>query len=455
MNSWDSEQAVIDPAESVLAPRRLASDLLSRFVRIETAGSVVLLSAAVLALLWVNSPWGAGYTKLWQAPLSFSVADWSIAGDLRHWVNEGLMTIFFFVVGLEIKIECVHGHLRDRRAALTPVLAAAGGMLVPAFLYLLVARGASTPGWGIPMATDIAFAVGVLGLLGRRVPPAARIFLLTLAIADDVGAIVVIAVFYAATISWDWLGLVLVLLGIVVAIDKLRVRSISAYLVLGVATWFAMYQSGVHATIAGVALGLLTPALPLLRQREARMSATRVLTRGDVTTTELVRLRFLIYESLPVATRLQARLEPVSSFVVLPIFALANAGVAVDPASLERALDSQVTLGVILGLVVGKVVGITATTWAAARTGIGRLPAGTSWPLMAGVGLIAGVGFTVALLVAELSFPGQATLLEDAKIGILLASISSAIAGLLLVRLVSSPAPAEQCVGADSTDSRT
>lgn len=425
-------------------PRFLESDnLIARYVgrpvadylRVETAGSVLLFVSAAIALVWANSPWGRSYTAFWQTPMSLSIGDWSLQGDLHHWVNDGLMTIFFFVVGLEIKYELVEGHLRDIRTAITPVLAAAGGMLVPALIYLAITHGTSdTSGWGIPMATDIAFAVGVLGLLGNRVPAPARVFLLTLAIADDIGAILVIAVFYAAQLKWLWLLVLFAILAVIMALVRLRVWSIPVYLVLGVAAWFATYQSGIHATIAGVALGLLTPATPLVHEREARRLLSQSVSDRKLSMDELIKLKFLLVESVPVSVRLQAKLHPISSYLVLPIFAIANAGIAVHGDVLTSALTSHVTIGVALGLLLGKVTGICAATWLSVKLAIGKLPGGTTWPVLVGVGLVAGVGFTVALLVAGLSFAGGSPQLDDAKLGVLLGSLVSATAGILVLR---------------------
>lgn len=412
------------------------------FLRVESAGSVLLLAATVVALLWVNLPvdgWASGYDHFWHTRLTIELGDWRIEESLQHWVNDGLMTLFFFVVGLEIKDELVHGDLRDPRTAALPIVAAVGGMVVPALLYVAIAGGGDAgAGWGIPMATDIAFAVGVLGVLGRRIPSAARLFLLTLAIVDDIGAILVIAVFYTDDLALGWLALALGLLAVMAVLRVLRVWAIPVYVVLGVGVWFALLESGVHATLAGVAIGLLTPAVALLRPEVATEYAADALRDHDLDADELRRLRFLVGESVPVVERLQARLHPVSSYLVLPVFALANAGVALD--GLGDAVTSPVGLGVGVGLVVGKPLGIALACFVAIRLGIGRMPAATSWAQLIGVGAVAGIGFTVSLFIAGLSFADPA-LTDDAKVGILLASALAAVVGVLVLLTSSRRAP--------------
>lgn len=407
------------------------------FLHVESSGSLLLLSATVIALLWVNLPfegWASGYDHFWHTPVGFEIGDWRIEESLQHWVNDGLMTIFFFVVGLEIKYELVHGDLRDPRTAALPIFAAVGGMVVPAGLYVLIAGGGDTgAGWGIPMATDIAFAVGVLGVLGRRIPSAARLFLLTLAIVDDIGAILVIAVFYTSDLSLGWLALAIGLLAVMAMLRAARVWSIPVYVVLGTVIWFAMLQSGVHATLAGVAIGLMTPAVALLRPQVASDYAAESLRDRELDAEELHRLRFLLAESVPVVERLQSLLHPMSSYVVLPVFALANAGVVLGDGVLGDALTSTVALGIGAGLVIGKPLGIGLACFIAVRLGVARMPAGTSWLQVIGVGAVAGIGFTVSLFIAGLSFPGSEALTDDAKVGILLASVLAAVIGVVVL----------------------
>ena len=413
---------------------RLVARPVREFLRIETAGSVLLLAAAVVALVWANSPWAASYESFWHTPITFDFGAIRLEETLQHWVNDALMVIFFFVVGLEIKYELVHGDLHDPKTAALPIVAAVGGMAVPAAIYaVIVGTGEGSAGWGIPMATDIAFAVGVLGLLGRRIPSAARLFLLTLAIVDDIGAILVIALFYTDDLSLTWLAVALLLVGLTVGMRLLRIWVTWAYVVVGTGVWLAMLESGVHATLTGVAIGLLTPATPLLHESVARGYAQKALEDRHLDTDELYRLRFLLDESLSMVERLQARLHPVSAYVVLPVFALANAGVALTGGVLGDALHSAVTLGVAAGLVVGKPVGILLAAFVAVRLGLGRLPRHTGWGALAGLGAVGGVGFTVSLFIAALSFPTDPLLTEEAKVGILGGSLVAAVVGVVLL----------------------
>ena len=413
---------------------RLVARPVREFLRVEAAGSVLLLAAAVVALVWANSPWAEGYDAFWHSSITLDLGVLRLEESLQHWVNDALMVIFFFVVGLEIKYELVHGDLRDPRTAALPIVAAMGGMAAPAVVYLaVVGTGEGSSGWGIPMATDIAFAVGVLGLLGRRIPSAARLFLLTLAIVDDIGAIAVIAVFYTDDLDLVALGIAVALLCVMAAMRALRIWSIPAYVVLGVLVWLATLQSGVHATLAGVAIGLLTPATPLLQERVARDYAQEALADRHLDADELHRLRFLLDESVSIVERLQARLHPVSAYVVLPVFALANAGVHLGGGVLGEALDSTVALGIAAGLVLGKPVGILLAAYAAVRLGLGRLPDDTGWRMLAGLGAVGGIGFTVSLFIAGLSFPGDDVLTEEAKVGILGGSLVAALVGVALL----------------------
>lgn len=410
---------------------RLVARPLREFLRVEAAGSILLLLAAATALVWANSGWGDSYDALWHAHLTIDAGPLHLDESLQHWVNDALMVIFFFVVGLEIKYELVNGDLRDPKTAALPIVAAVGGMVVPAGIYLAFNPPGSggADGWGIPMATDIAFAVGVLGVLGRRIPSAARLFLLTLAIVDDIGAILVIAVFYTSDLSLTWLAIAIGLLALMVAARLLRVWSVVVYAVLGVGVWFALLESGVHATLAGVAIGLLAPATPLLDERVARDYASRALRDNTLDPDELARLRFLLKESVSVVERLISTLHPLSAYVVLPVFALANAGVELG--AIGEVFTEPVGLGIVLGLVLGKPVGILVTSFVAVRLGIAKLPENTTWGMVAGLGLVAGIGFTVSIFIAGLSFPGSDLLTEEAKIAILLASLIAAVLGVV------------------------
>jgi NhaA family Na+:H+ antiporter len=420
---------------------RLVARPVREFLRVEAAGSLLLLLAAAVALVWANSPWASSYDAFWHAHLTLDVGPLHLDETLQHWVNDALMVIFFFVVGLEIKYELVNGDLRDPKTAALPIVAAVGGMLVPAGLYLALNPPGSdgSAGWGIPMATDIAFAVGVLGVLGRRIPSAARLFLLTLAIVDDIGAILVIAVFYTSDLSLGWLAIAVALLAAMVIATRLRIWTVVLYAVLGVGVWFALLESGVHATLAGVAIGLLAPATPLLKEEVARGYASEALQDRHLDADELARLRFLLKESVSVVERLQSALHPVSAYVVLPVFALANAGVELG--AIGKVFTEPVGLGIVLGLVLGKPVGIFLASFAAVRLGLGRLPESTTWPMLLGLGAVGGIGFTVSIFIAGLSFPGADLLTEEAKIAILLASLVAAVLGVLLLLAVTRRAP--------------
>jgi NhaA family Na+:H+ antiporter len=374
---------------------------LQEFLTTTGAGATLLLIATLVALAWANSPWQDGYERLWH----LSLGSGSLRLDLRGWVSDALMTLFFLVVGLEIKRELLEGELRDRRAAALPVIAALGGMVVPALLYLaLTAAGGGAHGWAIPMATDIAFALGVLTLAARHAPPGLKPFLLTLAIVDDIGAIVVIALFYSGGLAWWWLAGALATVVAIVALRRVRAPGIVP--LLGAVLWLCTFESGVHPTIAGVALGLLTPAVPPPGAE-------------DGAATPLARLEHLLL--------------PWTSFVIVPLFALANAGVVLSAGALREAATSAVTLGVVVGLVVGKMAGITGASALAVRLRVARLPADVRWPHLVGAAAVAGVGFTVSLFVTELAF-GEAGLAAEAKVGILAGSVLAAGIGSLLLR---------------------
>ena len=424
-----------------------------RFMQLEAAGGLVMLVAAVVAIVWANSPWKAGYETLWETDLDVALGQLAhIHLPLRDWVNDAAMAIFFFVVGLEIKRELVIGDLRDPKAAALPAIAALGGMIVPALIYVAFNAGhEGSNGWGIPMATDIAFAAGVVSLLGRRVPSGAKLFLLTLAIVDDLGAIIVIAIFYTSELSLEWLGIAVATIAVAAWLKHVHVRSLVPYVVLGVTCWYALHESGVHATLAGVAFGLLCPAWsfydpsrfagnarPLVDDVEAK-HADGVLEHDEHEESEssLQELDRLVTETQSPLDRIVHKLAPWVSFLIVPVFALANAGVELGGATVGR-----IAIGVGLGLVIGKTVGVFAATWLAVRAGVGRLPTATTWTQMFGIAMCAGIGFTVALFVASLSFD-VAELNDEAKIGILGASVVAGIAGWTWLRAVSGRAAAD------------
>ena len=427
-----------------------------RFMEVEAAGGVVMVTAAVVALVWANSPWSAGYDALWETPVRLAAGSAAIDLSLRDWVNDALMALFFLVVALEIKRELVAGDLRDPKVAALPAVAALGGMVVPALVFAATNLGhEGGRGWGIPMATDIAFAVGVVSLLGRRVPTGAKLFLLALAIVDDLGAIVVIAVFYTDDLSLPWLGLALLAVGAAVVLRRADVRPLLPYGALGVGCWIALHASGVHATVAGAAFGFLTPAWSFYDPRRLAPRARTLVDEIDATTADEVldtgelerneaRLRDLVRlarESESPLDRVVTVLNPWVSFAVVPLFALANAGVRLSGDALGDALGDWVVLGFALGLLVGKPLGVFGATWLACRLGIGRLPTGASWHHLFGVAVCAGVGFTVALFVTGLSFD-DADLVDGAKIGILAGSVLAGVLGALVLRSAGPPAPA-------------
>ncbi len=421
-------------------PQRFIRPVL-RFTQVEAAGGLVLLLAALSALAWANSPWRQSYFDLWQTTLELDLAFLSIEETLRGAVNDGLMAIFFFLVGLEVKRELVVGELRDPRSAALPAIAALGGMVMPALVYLALAGGTAPRGWGIPMATDIAFSLGVVALLGPRVPVGARLFLLALAVVDDIGVISVIAVFYSGELSFSWLALGLASLLAVSVARQIGVRAMAAYAILAVFTWLAFLESGVHATIAGVALGLLTPARPMYSDEEYFRRASELLDRFKTAAArewaeervdaQALTLARVAEESVSPLDRLEAALHPWSSFVIVPIFALANSGVVLTGSA--EALSHPVTLGVALGLLLGKVAGISLFSLAAVKLGLGRLPPHTDWGHLVGLSALAGIGFTVSLFVAALAF-GDPELADRARVGIFAGSALAGLLGFLLLR---------------------
>ena len=404
------------------------------FLDTEAAGGIVLLMATLAAIIWANSPVAGSYERLWTTEFSLRVGPFAFTEDLRHVVNDGLMTVFFFVVGLEIKRELVAGELNSARRALLPAICALGGMVVPALIYLaLNAGGDASSGWGIPMATDIAFAVGVLALVGPRCPPAMKVLLLSIAIVDDIGAIIVIAFFYTNQIHPEWLLAASAFAIVIALLRTARVWWTPVYVVVGVALWYAVFESGVHATLAGVTLGLLTPALPVDPSgiRDALQDASSLAEEPSPAKVRATTLQ--AKELVSVAERLEHLLHPWSSFAIVPVFALANAGVLISVDAMRKAATSTVVLGVVLGLVVGKLVGISGFAWLAVRFGLGALPEGVGWRHVVAVSAVAGIGFTVALFIAELAF-GEHGIVDEAKVGVLLGSFAAALLGWGLMR---------------------
>lgn len=431
-----------------------------RFMQIEASGALVMLLAAVLALVWANSAWATSYVDLWSTRVTLAVGPFDQLSELtlRDWVNEGAMTLFFLVVALEIKRELVSGRLRDRRAAALPVLAALGGMVVPAAIYL--AFNAGTPaarGWGVPMATDIAFAVAVVALAGSRVPPGAKLLLLALAIVDDLGAITVIAVFYTDDLAMGWLAAALAAVVLALVLRRLDVRSVLPFVVLGALCWFCLHESGVHTTLAGVAFGFITPTWSVYNPSRFGRRARRIVREidGSVPPDHLVvgdyerlqvairEVRRLALDSEAPLDRLVHLLAPWVSFLIVPVFAFANAGVPVTGSVLTGAAADPVLLGVALGLVVGKTVGVFSAVWLTCRLTLIRLPPGTTWRHVFGLSVCAGIGFTVALFVGDLA-SADPDVVASTKAGVLLGSVVAGVLGWLALRACpASPQPSK------------
>ena len=424
-----------------------------RFLSVEAAGGIVLVAATIIALIWANSPWSAGYGGFWHSEVHLAIGDWfTLEHDghpltLAEVVNDVVMVLFFLVVGLEIKRELMAGELRRPRAALLPAVAALGGMVVPAAAFLLFnPSGDPSTGWGIPMATDIAFAVGILSLLGNRVPTPLKVFLLTLAIVDDIGAIIVIAIFYTGSLEAEWLVVAAAVLVAVRVLTKMRVWYTPIYVGLGLLLWYATFESGIHATLAGVAMGLLAPATPLTGPEHAS-EAVQPIVEGEVDADTVRRAGFLLGESVSVAERIEHLLHPLTSLVVIPIFALANAGIELSGDSLADAVGAPVTLGVVFGLVVGKTVGVSVFTLLAVRFRLSALPAGAAPRHIVGVAAISGIGFTVSLFITNLAYDSP-LLRDEAKIGVLAASVvAGAIGSIILYR--SKPAAIQPAADVD------
>jgi NhaA family Na+:H+ antiporter len=422
-------------------PLPRAKSMLEQFVHSETSGSILLFAATVVALAWANSPWNSSYFAFWKLPLPLGRRP-LFSMDLHHWIDDGLMVLFFLVVGLEIKREIVKGELSSFRQAALPIVAALGGMILPALIYFgLNHSGVGARGWGIPMATDIGFALGVLALIGKRIPSSLRVFMLALAIVDDVGAILVIAFFYTPQISVPALALAAAFLALLVIV-AIRRGPLSVYVVLGFFFWAAVLSSGVHATIAGVILGLVAPIRPKRRPEELADNAEPLLIdfrsqilKNDKSSAEatLTQLDQLLRGTDSIAERLERSIHPWVAFLVLPLFALASAGVALSTAQVKLAASSPIALGVFWGLIAGKAVGITLFSFLAVRSRIASMADGLTWLGIAGVGILAGVGFTVALFISGLSFDDE-TLIATSKIAVLAASLAAGSLGYIWLR---------------------
>jgi len=423
------------------------------FIHQQTTSGLLLMAAAVLALIMANGPFADSYAHLMHTPISLEAGSWSLKMSLHHLINDGLMALFFFVVGLELKREILVGELASLRNATLPIGAAIGGMIVPALIYFIInPQGDAAIGWGIPMATDIAFAIGALALLASRVPKALITFLVALAIVDDLGAVLVIAVFYTDTISLGPLTIAAGLFGLLLVFNMLGIRKTLPYLIVAALLWYALLQSGVHATLAGILGALSVPATPKYKPELFSEHVKELMQRFDdshqpgqsIMTNDKLRAVVQTLENgvHSVEAPLQ-RLEHVwhipVAYLIIPIFALANAGIPLSFGSLGETLTHPVTLGVSLGLILGKFIGITGVCWMLLKTGIAVLPKDTRFTQIAGVSLLAGIGFTMSIFVAELGFAGHAENLLMAKTGILAASILTGIAGYIWLYLVSKP----------------
>jgi NhaA family Na+:H+ antiporter len=408
----------------------------ARFLKIEAAAGGLLLLAVLLALVLANSPWQEAFLGFWETPIGLTFGSLDFTRSLRHWINDGLMTLFFFVLSLELKREIVLGELRNPRQAALPFAGAVGGMVVPVSLFLAMMYGQpGMHGWGTVMATDTAFVIGCLALFGNRIPPTLRLFLLSLAIFDDVGAILVVALGYGEALSWSALGLGLLGIGVVATASRLGIRSVPVYFFMGAAVWLCFDASGVHATIAGVILGLMTPTRIWVSDIRLRAILGRVLAapngdhrQGDVAGHhDLRQAGRALTESLSPVERLEMILHPWVGFAIMPIFALANAGITIGGADFGQ----PVSVAIIVGLVLGKPIGVLGFSWLAVRSGLAVLAPGLSWPFIIAGSFLTGIGFTMSLFIAGLAFDWS--VLNAAKLGILSGSALSAMLGVALL----------------------
>ena len=423
-----------------------------QFFNKEAGSGLLLIFCTIIALIWANSGFSESYVNLWKTYFTVDIGGAGISKPLILWVNDGLMAIFFFVVGLEIKRELISGELSTPRKAALPLMAAVGGAVIPALIY--VGFNLSSPevsGWGVPMATDIAFALGVLALLGSKIPLSLKIFVTALAIVDDLMAVLVIALFYTAKISFISLGIGFVFLAAAIVLNRLGIHKTILYVLLGIATWVAFLKSGVHATIAGVLFAAAIPAV-------SKMGADEFLKKGDVFIDKVraqmgnpndqrTAIHYLEVASKHAQTpleRMEHGLHSWVAFGVMPIFALANAGVAIAGDVLSGLISNAVFWGIFVGLFVGKPIGILAMVWVAVKSKVAELPMGVTWRHVIGAGALAGIGFTMALFIANLAFT-EASTLEVAKLGILSASLASGVLGWILLSGSSvSTVPVEQ-----------
>ena len=413
-------------------------DPLRRFMHVQSAGGVVLLAATVVALVLANSGFADSFLSFWKTRVGFKFGSFQMEHSLQHWINALLMAVFFYVIGLEVKRELLLGELREFKKATLPLMAALGGMVAPALIYFSLQAGEpGQRGWGIPMATDIAFVVGCMAVLGPRIPRGLRVFLLSLAIVDDIGAILVIAIGYTETIHWGGLVLSAISVGVLLVLMKVGVRNVAVFVIFGLVIWFGFHESGVHATIAGVIVGLLTPVRSWVSEGrlDRIVKSTLHFMQGEGwSSTEqsfekLRELELATRKTVSPLKRMETLLHPWVGFVIMPLFALANAGVQIELGD----FGNPVAFAVILGLFVGKPLGIMLFSFASVKLGIGRLPEGVNWGAMLGAGCLAGIGFTMAIFIAGLALQGD--LLDAAKVGILAGSVICAAVGVAIMVL--------------------
>jgi Na+:H+ antiporter, NhaA family len=416
------------------------------FFKQEASSGILLIVFTIVALVWANSPWAGSYFDLWATTVTVGAEGFDLSKPLLLWINDGLMAVFFFVVGLEIKREILVGELSSPRQAALPVVAALGGMLLPAGVYLLIAgRSEGAAGWGIPMATDIAFALGILSLVGKRAPLSLKVFLTAVAIVDDIGAVLVIALFYTAKISWWSLGIAALFFMVLIIVGALNVRSPLIYAVLGIGLWVAFLKSGVHATVAGVLLAMTVPARTRIDAKQFMACGRHYLgefERANVLGTNILTnrrqqgalqaLETVCQQAETPLQRFEHSLHPWVAYFIMPLFALANAGVALS-GDMIQAATHPVTLGVAAGLILGKQLGILLAAFLVVRSGTASLPDGISWRHIYGAAWLAGIGFTMALFVSGLAF-GAGPMLTNAKLGVLIASVVAGGAGWLILR---------------------
>ena len=430
----------LPPARRVVPVRprpRLVVRPVERLLRQEVGGAPLLIAAAVAALLWANLA-GGSYERMWTSPVRLELGGFALEEDVRHVVNELLMAVFFYVIALEVKRELRHGALRDLRTAAVPAAAALGTMVGAAATYVALNVGGDLRGWAIPIATDIAFALGVLALAGRRVPRELRAFMLTLAVVDDLATIAVIAIVFTDDLSLVWLATAAALALVVVAAARAGVRTLAVYVLLGGGIWLAVFESGVHATLAGVVLGFLTPIAavrsPVAVGRAIRARLALVPAAGEAAAGALLESSRLAASAVPPLRRMESALGPWSAYAILPLFALANAGVPLSPGGIADALSTRVGIGIALGLVVGAPLGGILFSWLVVRFGPGRMPRGLDWPAIAGVAPLKGIGFTIAIFIAGLTFE-ERRVQEQVTLAVLVASVAAALLGLAVLRL--------------------